>query len=53
MESQVISKQRVSDHGEVFTGRREVDAMLDLVKTVTLVRHVDRITAPAMLVITR
>ena len=29
---QVISKQRVSDHGEVFTAKREVDAMLDLVK---------------------
>ena len=35
MESQVISKQRVSDHGEVFTGKREVDAMLDLVKQET------------------
>jgi hypothetical protein len=32
MESQVISRQRVTDHGEVLTGRREVDAMLDLVK---------------------
>jgi hypothetical protein len=35
MESQVISKQRVTEHGEVFTGRREVDAMLDLVKQET------------------
>jgi hypothetical protein len=35
MESQVISKQRVTDHGEVFTGKREVDAMLDLVKQET------------------
>ena len=35
MESQVISKQRVSDHGEVFTGKREVDAMLDLVQQET------------------
>ena len=35
MESQVISKQRVSDHGEVFTSKREVNAMLDLVKQET------------------
>ena len=35
MESQVISKQRVTDHGEVFTGGREVNAMLDLVKQET------------------
>jgi SAM-dependent methyltransferase len=32
---QVISKKRVADHGEVFTARREVDAMLDLVKQET------------------
>lgn len=31
MTSQVKSKQRVSDHGEVFTGTREVKAMCDLV----------------------
>jgi hypothetical protein len=35
MESQVISKQRVADHGEVLTGKREVQAMLDLVKQET------------------
>lgn len=35
MESQVISKQRVADHGEVLTGKREVNAMLDLVKQET------------------
>ncbi len=35
MEKQVISKKRVSDHGEVLTGRREVNAMLDLVKQET------------------
>ncbi len=29
---QVTSKQRVADHGEVFTAEREVNAMLDLVK---------------------
>ncbi len=29
---QVKSKQRVTDHGEVFTNEREVNAMLDLVK---------------------
>lgn len=32
---QVISKQRVSDHGEVYTHPREVNAMLDLVKPET------------------
>lgn len=32
IERQVISKQRVADHGEVLTGKREVNAMLDLVK---------------------
>jgi hypothetical protein len=34
-ERQVISKQRVADHGEVLTGKREVNAMLDLVKQET------------------
>lgn len=34
-EKQVISKKRVVDHGEVLTARREVDAMLDLVKQET------------------
>ena len=29
---QVKSKKRVADHGEVFTNKREVNAMLDLVK---------------------
>ena len=29
---QVKSKQRVADHGEVYTNPREVNAMLDLVK---------------------
>lgn len=32
MDKQVISKQRVADHGEVLTGKREVNTMLDLVK---------------------
>ncbi len=35
MEQQVKSKQRVADHGEVFTAEREVNAMLDLVKPET------------------
>jgi hypothetical protein len=35
MEQQVRSKQRVADHGEVLTGKREVNAMLDLVKSET------------------
>ena len=34
-ERQEKSKQRVSDHGEVFTAEREVNAMLDLVKPET------------------
>ena len=32
---QVRSKKRVTDHGEVFTSEREVNAMLDLVKQET------------------
>lgn len=35
MHKQVVSKARVSDHGEVYTAPREVNAMLDLVKTET------------------
>lgn len=35
METQVVSKKRVADHGEVLTGKREVNAMLDLVKSET------------------
>ena len=31
-EQQVKSRQRVVDHGEVFTAEREVKAMCDLVK---------------------
>lgn len=34
-ENQVVSKKRVSDHGEVLTAKREVNAMLDLVKQET------------------
>ena len=34
-EKQVISKKRVTDHGEVYTSKREVNAMLDLVKQET------------------
>ena len=33
--TQVKSKQRVAEHGEVFTSLREVNAMLDLVKQET------------------
>lgn len=33
--SQVKSKKRVTDHGEVFTSEKEVNAMLDLVKQET------------------
>jgi len=34
-DNQVKSKKRVTDHGEVFTNQREVNAMLDLVKDQT------------------
>lgn len=34
-QSQVKSKKRVTDHGEVYTNEREVKAMLDLVKDET------------------
>lgn len=33
--SQIISRQRVADHGEVFTAEREVKAMCDLVRNET------------------
>ena len=33
--AQVKSKKRVTEHGEVFTNVREVNAMLDLVKQET------------------
>jgi len=32
---QVVSRRRVADHGEVYTAKREVNAMLDLVKQET------------------
>ncbi len=32
METQIKSRKRVADHGEVLTGKREINAMLDLVK---------------------
>jgi SAM-dependent methyltransferase len=35
LEKQVISKQRVTDHGEVYTSQREVRAMLNLVRSET------------------
>jgi SAM-dependent methyltransferase len=35
IDEQVKSKQRVADHGEVLTSKREVNAMLDLVKSET------------------
>lgn len=35
MESQLKSRKRIANHGEVFTSFREVNAMLDLVKTET------------------
>ena len=35
IDTQVKSKQRVTNHGEVFTAQREVNAMLDLIKQET------------------
>lgn len=35
MEKHVISKERVTNHGEVYTRKREVNAMLDMVKQET------------------
>ncbi len=35
MNSQVVSKKRVADHGEVYTRKQEVNAMLDLVRQET------------------
>ena len=35
MEGQVKSRDRVREHGEVFTNPREVNAMLDMVKRET------------------
>lgn len=34
-ETQIVSKKRVVDHGEVYTGKREVNDMLDLIKQET------------------
>lgn len=44
---QVKSKQRVADHGEVFTNEREVNAMLDLIKSESE-RIESRFLEPAM-----
>lgn len=35
MSEQVVSKKRVADHGEVYTSKRQVNDMLDLVKQET------------------
>jgi type I restriction-modification system DNA methylase subunit len=35
VETQVVSKKRVSDYAEVYTAKQEVNAMLDLVKQET------------------
>jgi len=32
VENYIVSKERIADHGEVYTRKREVEAMLDLVK---------------------
>ena len=43
MTKQVKSKERAVKYGEVFTGKREVDAMLDLVK-----QEAERIDSPVL-----
>jgi len=35
MDAQIVSRKRVADHGEVYTRKREVNAMLNLVKSET------------------
>jgi hypothetical protein len=35
VDKQLVNKQRVTEHGEVYTANREVNAMLDLVKSET------------------
>lgn len=45
-EQHFVSKQRIADHGEVFTSEREVNAMLDLVHHETL-RIESRFLEPA------
>lgn len=45
-EDQVVSKKRVEDHGEVYTAKREVDAMLDLTQQ-EVTRIESRILEPA------
>jgi hypothetical protein len=35
MDNQVVSKKRITDHGEVFTSQRDVNAILGLVKQET------------------
>jgi len=44
--SQVVSKQRVADHGEVMTGQREVDSMIGMVEQEAL-RIESRFLEPA------
>ncbi len=44
--NQIVSRKRVVEHGEVYTGEREVGAMLDLVKDET-VRPDSRFLEPA------
>ena len=46
MEEQVVSKHRVANYGEVYTRKREVEAMLDLVRQET-VRIESRFLEPA------
>lgn len=46
MEEQVVSKHRVANYGEVYTRKREVNAMLDLVRQET-VRIDSRFLEPA------
>jgi hypothetical protein len=43
MDTQIVSKRRVADHGEVLTGRREVNAInMDRRNAAQEIRHYER-----------
>ena len=46
LDSQVVSRKRVTDHGEVFTAQREIDAMLGLTH-LEVIRIESKILEPA------
>lgn len=46
LDSQVVSRKRVADHGEVFTAQKEIDAMLELTHS-EVIRIESKILEPA------